>query len=68
MRKFTHDVEAVELTAKECRAYADIVSRETHFANQHTLSCALEAVVKPVSPKTTDYISARVYLLWRRSS
>jgi hypothetical protein len=65
MRRFTHDVETVELTHDELSRYSSIVQSACHISEQHKVSCLLSAIPGPQPVWAQDYAESQVELMWR---
>lgn len=65
MRRFTHDVETVELTADEMCAFAGIVTATCHLHVQHGISQFLENVTERMADLACDRVQKSARLLWR---
>lgn len=64
MRKFTHDVESVALSARECAAYVSVVHQECRDGSaQHSVSVILSWVTRPDSGWLISEQEAT--LIWR---
>jgi hypothetical protein len=65
MRRFTHDVETVELTERELSIYSSLVQSACHISEQHKVSCLLAAIPGPQPTWAQDYAISQVDLMWR---
>lgn len=65
MRRFTHDVESVELTSEECNSFATLVQFACHTDDAHGLANWLSGITRPQPFSVQEYAHRQARRMWR---